>query len=381
MNAIPTGRYRHYKGRDYEVLSMARHSETGEDLVVYRALYGDYGTWVRPASMFTEMVTVDGVEAPRFVWIGPSDVHRLGPDALRRARAWISANGRPLENALLAWHFDGGHDEAVLDQLARFHNGDGGYGHGLEPDLRTPDSSALATSIAFQILLRLDVPVENTLVREAVRYLTNTFNATTATWPLIPASANDAPHAPWWTYGPDHHTWFGDYLVNARAELVGALYHYRALIDEGWLSPIAESLKRHFDTREKPLDMHELLSALRLARTEGTPSDLRESALRAIERSMPVALATTSDQWEGYSLQPLSLAPDPRSPLAPALLTLIDANLDFRIDEQESDGAWSTSWSWGDLFSEEWQAARRDWQGVLTLDSLRQLAAWERIAR
>ena len=67
---IECGRYRHYKGNEYEVLGVARHSETEELLVVYRTLYGEYDLWVRPLAMFTERLLVDGVETPRFQFIG-----------------------------------------------------------------------------------------------------------------------------------------------------------------------------------------------------------------------------------------------------------------------------------------------------------------------
>jgi len=70
MNALPTGRYRHYKGKEYELIGVARHSETEEELVVYRTLYGNFDLWVRPKTMFTEGVTVDGVAMPRFQYIG-----------------------------------------------------------------------------------------------------------------------------------------------------------------------------------------------------------------------------------------------------------------------------------------------------------------------
>jgi hypothetical protein len=63
------GLYRHYKGNEYRVLGLARHSETLEPLVVYEALYGDRGRWVRPAAMFTETITHQGVRQPRFAWI------------------------------------------------------------------------------------------------------------------------------------------------------------------------------------------------------------------------------------------------------------------------------------------------------------------------
>ncbi|MDO4897527.1 MAG: DUF1653 domain-containing protein [Moraxella sp.] len=66
MNRIKQGIYRHYKGNLYQVLHTARHSETEETLVVYRALYGEYGVWVRPLAMFCESITIDGKTLPRF---------------------------------------------------------------------------------------------------------------------------------------------------------------------------------------------------------------------------------------------------------------------------------------------------------------------------
>ena len=69
MELILPGKYRHFKGNEYEVLYVAKHSETLEDMVVYRALYGDGGVWVRPASMWNETVERDGVVCQRFTKI------------------------------------------------------------------------------------------------------------------------------------------------------------------------------------------------------------------------------------------------------------------------------------------------------------------------
>jgi len=66
MNEINVGRHRHYKGNEYTVIGTARHSETLEELVVYRQEYGDHGLWVRPKQMFLETVKADGREVPRF---------------------------------------------------------------------------------------------------------------------------------------------------------------------------------------------------------------------------------------------------------------------------------------------------------------------------
>jgi hypothetical protein len=63
---VQPGRYRHYRGHEYEVLGVARHSETDEEYVVYRALYGNRGLWIRPTAMFKEMVVLEGRHVPRF---------------------------------------------------------------------------------------------------------------------------------------------------------------------------------------------------------------------------------------------------------------------------------------------------------------------------
>lgn len=72
---IQKGRYRHFKGNDYEVIDIAKHSETQEDYVVYRALYGkqehgEQGLWIRPAAMFAETIERDGKTMPRFHFLG-----------------------------------------------------------------------------------------------------------------------------------------------------------------------------------------------------------------------------------------------------------------------------------------------------------------------
>ena len=81
MDAIPLGVYRHYKGNQYEVIGLAKHSETLEDMVVYKALYGERGIWVRPLSMWGELVDVDGKSVRRFEYVSdktePNNRHEL----------------------------------------------------------------------------------------------------------------------------------------------------------------------------------------------------------------------------------------------------------------------------------------------------------------
>lgn len=70
LPSLPLGHYRHYKGGEYEVVGVARHSETLEAMVVYRPLYNGTGLWVRPFAMFVEEIEIDGVRQPRFTPLG-----------------------------------------------------------------------------------------------------------------------------------------------------------------------------------------------------------------------------------------------------------------------------------------------------------------------
>ena len=72
MSTLRPGLYRHFKGNLYRVWGVVQHSETQEPLVLYQALYGAHGLWVRPLAMFTEQVTRDGVTCPRFCYEGPA---------------------------------------------------------------------------------------------------------------------------------------------------------------------------------------------------------------------------------------------------------------------------------------------------------------------
>jgi hypothetical protein len=70
VEELKLGRYRHFKGKEYQLIGVAQHSETLEAMVVYRALYGAHGLWVRPAAMWSETVERDGYCGPRFTYIG-----------------------------------------------------------------------------------------------------------------------------------------------------------------------------------------------------------------------------------------------------------------------------------------------------------------------
>ena len=100
MNPIPLGNYRHYKGGLYEVIGFAKHSETLEDMVIYKALYGERGTWVRPLSMWDNPIEVDGETVKRFELVHASELSDRQHELSEALRAIESTTGK-CEKALM----------------------------------------------------------------------------------------------------------------------------------------------------------------------------------------------------------------------------------------------------------------------------------------
>jgi hypothetical protein len=380
MAQLPGGRYRHFKGKEYEVLGVARHSETDEPFVVYRPLYGGFELTVRPASMFSEQVNRDGRTQPRFTYMGPPSVKKLSQEAQQAARTFLFSFGRPLEQARFRHSFENGSLDDVYAALAAFQNRDGGFGHGLEPDLQTPHSSVLATTVALQTLRAVNAPGDHPLVAGAMGFLSASFDDQQMCWPIIPDSADNAPHAPWWSVDAALPDRFGGFLVNPRAEALGYFYaypDYAALIP---LQEVTHTLLDHLTTLPDPLEIHDFLCCERLLATPGLPAPAFARLVSRLAQALAQTVAFFPEQWAGYGLPPLAAAPTPTSPLSGHLADALPANLDYLVASQGEDGAWSPTWTWSGLFPATWPAAERAWKSILTFSALHQLAAFGRLA-
>jgi hypothetical protein len=301
----------------------------------------------------------------------------LSSAALDRARAFILVHARPLERALYAYHFESGSTQAVFEALAAYQNPDGGFGRGLEPDIRLPDSSAIATTVALQILRELDAASDYPLVQGAMRYLLSIYDADHQAWPIIPPNVDDAPHAPWWTYKPDlaHH------LSNPRPEIMGYCIQYADLVPAALRETLLESILAHVMTLPDKVDAHDdLLCYVRLADTAGLPESVRDRLLEKLAGMINETASCDPVFWDGYVLRPLKVVQSPESPFRLVLNGALSTNLDYEIEHQGEDGAWWPYWSWGDTYPDEWPVVEREWKGVLTLEMLKTLRNFGRLA-
>ncbi|MEJ2667859.1 MAG: hypothetical protein P8Z81_12305 [Deinococcales bacterium] len=299
----------------------------------------------------------------------------LSREAFERAVRFLQEQARPLEAACFRHSFGEAPATSVVKALAAYQNGDGGYGRALEPDLRTPSSSALATSLALLRLAALGVGGKHPQVQAARAYLERSLDPQRWTWRIVPDDVGAYPHAPWWGQAGLEER-FGRYLVNPRAALVAGLLHFEDTLDGDWLGQVAEDTVRAVETRE--LDMHELLAALALLEAPGLAVGSRARVRAACEQAAERLVATEPEAWAGYGLAPVQVAPRPDSPLHHLFAEVVHVNLDVLVAAQGEEGAWSPNWSWG-AYPDAWAEAQREWQGVLTLEALEALRAYGRI--
>lgn len=287
---------------------------------------------------------------------------------LERAAAYMKQGARPLERARYEWEFEAGSVEAVLDALRAYQNKDGGFGHGLEPDIRLKDSSVIATTTALQIMSDLQLDPEHPMVAEAIRYLLDVYDTGKQGWEIVPYHVDQAPHAPWWNYRDLYDGW-----GNPNLEIVGYLYEFPHGPLE-FREKITEHAVQYMLERSPLNEFHELLCALRMI--ERMPDEDLAQVLPKVDEMVSSCVSTDSSQWKQYVLTPLQIVRDEDSRYFSQFQEYIQTNLKHLMSNQQADGAWHPVWSWGQ-HEEAWEEAKQEWKGLLTLDAIRSLKRFE----
>jgi hypothetical protein len=292
------------------------------------------------------------------------------------ARAFISANARIVERRLAEFHLDG--DEtagtAAIAGLEAYRNGDGGFGHGLEPDALAPDSQPLAVDSAFDILDAVarstTDPSTRTRAAEAARvtmpYLDGVSSSDGGLSIVFPSVAAH-PRAEHWGDGV-----FAPGL-NPTGKIVAVA---RALgVEHPWLDRAAAFCRAAIDTPGSVGDAHSAICVLPFLETDTD----RDWAVRAYDdlRSRITGLPLFKEMpGPDYGLSPLDFAPSPQSPRRGFFTDVsIAAHLDDLAAAQHDDGGWPLAWQ------PPGHSSVLAWRGVVTLHALRVLRAYGRIPR
>ncbi len=307
-------------------------------------------------------------------------MNRLSREAFEGARRFLRTDARPLEQVLFAFRFESGSPEHVIEELTRFANEDGGFGRALEPDVRTPSSSALATALGLRVLEEIDCETDRPLVRGAVDWLVETFDPDARVWRVVPHDTNDHPHAPWWhdEDGSLART-FDGFRIIPRALIVALLHRFGVHLPADWLDEVTEATVACIEEVDVLGEGggSDLEYVVHLAQTESLPEPYRRRLVARVRAAIPEAVVRDQARWSTYCVTPLRAVPSPASIGADLIRAELQRNIDVLIDRQCPDGAWDPTWTFD--YPRAWAEARTEWRGILTLKALTTLRAFGRL--
>lgn len=303
----------------------------------------------------------------------------LNPKAFARARGFIKSKARPLEQVLFDFHFADGSGDAVIRELAKFQNGDGGFASDLESDTRWTGSSPLGTMKALRILNEVGATDKNIHVQAAIRYLLAAFDEENGLWHALPKEANSAPHAPWWNVSDQTGKCEVESPVFPTAALAAYLRAYSKSLPPGFLQRITKPSLDFLSRAPVRMPMPDIEMATELV--QSLPPQERAKATNKLRSVLATVVVRDPRKWATYNIKPLTFIHSPNSPFYADFADAIQANLDYIISTQQSDGGWGLTWSWENVDPVAWKAAEKEWRGVVTLENLETLESFRRISQ
>lgn len=282
---------------------------------------------------------------------------------------------RPLEMSLFNFHFKGESSSLIINELKKFQNDDGGFGHGLESDFRLPDSSPMATSIALRILSEIENSQSGTeknnaekMIKEAILYLENAFDSNRNGWFVATRKINDFPHAPWWNYDEEiNMTLIDRSWGNPSAEILAYLYKYKEFVKKLDLEDLLEYAVSNIENKKEYDSEHEIFCYIKLY--ENAPENLKGRLEKAISDAISQLIEYDIEKWNDYLPMPLDFVSSVEGNRFGIVESKIEDNLHFFIKELNEKHMikppWGTSFYEGDL-----KEAYNEWIGLLSLKAL-----------
>jgi hypothetical protein len=278
------------------------------------------------------------------------------------ARGFILRSARLLDRHRFAFLFDHGDGADVLSALRPYQNGDGGFGHALEPDLRGGDSQPVSLEHALQVLDEVG-DFDNEIVQASCDWLTSVTTDTGGV-PFVLASVTDSPHAPWWVPTDEA-------SLNPTAGIAGLLHKHD--VRHPWLSIATDYCWRALSSSLDTLGPDDAISVLTFL--EHVADRVRaDSVFEQVGARISRDLVALDPSTTGYVKMPLEFAPDPDRRAARLFSrATLALHLDMLASLQGPDGGWPITW---ETLS---GAATQEWRGFMTIKSLQVLRNYGRL--
>jgi hypothetical protein len=277
---------------------------------------------------------------------------------------------RPLEITRVRYLISDGSKEEVIDELKKFQNSDGGFGHGLEPDFINPFSSATQSWVATNIIKELDMDAFHPVVIQLIDYLAHTFDTTINRWYAIDSRNRDYPHAPWWENEGDLSS------MNPSASLAGFIIKYGNPI-----LPIYAKAKKVVDEAldmiidfNKEIERHELRCLIEMLDDIGG-FYLKDPKYIKAKNQMILRMDDTIEKDEkkwftDYVAKPSVLIKSHPSFGSEVFFDLLVKEIEIALNHQNDEHLWDITWQWSS-YQEAFEKAQKDWQGIIAYDYIK----------
>ncbi|KFZ27331.1 MAG: hypothetical protein KQ78_00381 [Candidatus Izimaplasma bacterium HR2] len=257
-------------------------------------------------------------------------------------------------------------DKEIINELLKFQNDDKGFGHGLEPDLRMPNSSVACTNHAVHILDQVkDKSLTIKLRKQIVEYYESVYLEDLERWRMTSEVVNDFPRAIWWNYETVDDFTYG----NPNPEIIGFLYQNKKYLKKIGINKQINNVLKYIDTDfEKEASMHSVMSMLHFYKN--IDKDIQNLIKSKLQKVVVSELNKSYGKWEKYGLEPYKIAIIDKKFLNTRLEEL-NENL-LVIKEKVEKGLIIPNWRWYQ-FKEVFEECKMEWSGYLTFNVLRAL--------
>lgn len=307
-------------------------------------------------------------------------MNKIGDNIFQNTAQSIKRYARLLESAIFQHYFFDGTENEIVNELKKYQNEDGGFGHGIESDFRLPHSSPMATSIGIRLLSEIDLLEEaKEMIAAAIGYLETSFNSDRNGWFAVPKEVNDFPHAPWWHYNEDDGmTIIDKNWGNPSAEVLAYLYRYKDYVKRLDIEKLIEYAISYIESKEEFNSEYEIFCYIKLY--EVLPEHLQMRLKEVISLAIEQVIVYDTKQWYEYVPTPVDFVSSINSNRFEVSESKLNENLDFLINQLQSNGKinppWGESYYEGDL-----KEAYNEWIGVLSLKTLITLDGFNRIEK
>lgn len=307
-------------------------------------------------------------------------MYKINKELLKTIELQFKKIARPLEISYFDVLFNGNSADEYLNELAKFQNDDGGFGKGIESDLRYPFSCALSTSVGIRYALRFEKhPMAEKIIEKSIRYLDNTYDVSRVGWFSVGKDVNNYPHSPWWHWDDSKGmTAIDNYWGNPSAEILGYIIKYEKYIKNIDIEVMKKHAKEHIQSIKKWESFHELYCYSYLIET--IENDYSKSIVEKVSEGINVMVNKNIETYyKDYSPVPLNFINDLKFTYG-IEDRFIQENVEVLLNRFEHEIVLTPNWDWNDeLYKKDMKIARNEWKGVLTIDALKKLLLFDRI--